>query len=104
MQASLPQDLVPVGSTTLLFFISASCTVFLSIGQAVFNARLTTDLDKVVPEDVTAKIMSVGATGIRSVVNTEYLDSVLSAYSDAITQIWVMVSELKHVRRVRTDA
>lgn len=54
MQASLPQDLVPLGSSTLLTVISASCSIFTAIGQAVFQRRLQVDLAGVGAESVTA--------------------------------------------------
>ena len=91
MQASLPQDLVPIGATTLLFGISTSCAVFLSIGQTLFNDRLSINLSQVVPADVVTKIMSVGATSVRSVVSASDLSAVLQAYSKAVTQVFVCI-------------
>ncbi|KAM0798244.1 hypothetical protein BDR22DRAFT_913968 [Usnea florida] len=88
MQASLPQDLVPIGATTLLFGISTSCAIFLSIGQTLFNSRLSTNLSQVVPPDIARKVMSVGATNVRSVVSSGDLTAVLQAYSNAVTQIF----------------
>ncbi|KAK2592796.1 hypothetical protein QQS21_009500 [Conoideocrella luteorostrata] len=32
MQSSLPQDLVPIGASTLLAVISTSCAIFIAIG------------------------------------------------------------------------
>ena len=92
MQASLPQALIPIGATTLLFAISTSCTIFLSIGQAVFNDRLSTNLHQVVPADVINNVTSVGATKIRSVVESSDLPAVVQAYSDAVTQVFVCES------------
>ena len=89
MQASLPRDLVPIGATTLLFGISTSCAVFLAIGQAVFETRLSAQLSQVVPADVVARVLSVGATDIRSVVSSQNLPGVINAYSSAVTQLWV---------------
>ena len=91
MQASLPQDLVPIGATTLLFGISTSCAVFLSIGQTLFNARLSTNLSQLVPAAVARKVESVGATSVRSVVSAGDLPAVLQAYSTAVTQVFVCV-------------
>ena len=91
MQASLPQDLVPIGATTLLFGISTSCAVFLSIGQAVFNDRLSTYLSQVVTAEVVTRVVSVGATRVRSVVGASDLSAVLQAYSNAVTQVFVCI-------------
>lgn len=91
VQASLPPDLVPIGATTLLFVISASCAVFLAVGQAVFQDRLLSNLSQVVPAHVTNAVISVGATSVRLVVSTQDLASVLRAYSDAVTQVFVCI-------------
>lgn len=92
MQASLPQDLVPLGATILLFGVSMSGAVFLAIGQAVFENRLIANLGLVVPETVVEQVLSTGATGIKSVVDDEYLPMVLQAYSRSITQVFVRLS------------
>ena len=95
MQASLPQDLVPIGATTLLAGISTSCAIFLSIGQTLFNARLSTDLSHVVPADVVTRVVSVGATSVRSVVGANDLPAVLQAYSKTVTQVFVCILNLR---------
>lgn len=89
VQASLPPDLVPLGATTLLFVISASCAIFLAVGQAVFQERLAVGLIQVVSPEVVKEILSVGATGIRSIIDAEDLPAVIEAYSKATTQVFV---------------
>ena len=103
MQASLPQDLVPIGATTLLFGISTSCAVFLSIGQAVFADRISINLSQVVPADVVSKVVSVGATSIRSVVSASDLPAVLQAYSNAVTQVFVCILSLLSTLTFQAD-
>ena len=89
MKASLPKDLTPIGATTLLFGISSSCAVFLSIGQAVCASRLETNLATIVSGEVVQKVIAVDATSVRSVVSATELPGVLYAYSYAITQVFV---------------
>lgn len=89
VQASLPPELVPLGATTFLFIISASCAIFLAIGEAIFQDRLTKNLTHVVPSALVEQIVSVGATSIRSVVPTNDLPAVIAAYSKAVTQVFV---------------
>lgn len=91
MQATLPPRLVPVGATTLLFVISASCTIFLAIGQAIFQQQLTSELSTVVSSSTVDRIISVGATSIRSVVDQDDLSAVVSAYSNAVTEVFVSI-------------
>ncbi|KAI1656409.1 MFS general substrate transporter [Daldinia decipiens] len=88
MQASLPQDLVPVGASTLLSIISTSCAIFNAVGETVFQQRLEINLRCVVPSDVIKRIISVGATDIASVVNPDQLQPVVRQYSKSITQIF----------------
>lgn len=89
VQASLPPELVPLGATTFLFIISASCAIFLAIGEAIFQARLAKNLTHVVPSALVEQIVSVGATSVRSVVPTNDLPAVIVAYSKAVTQVFV---------------
>ncbi|KAH9984224.1 major facilitator superfamily domain-containing protein [Xylariaceae sp. FL0662B] len=44
LQSSMPKDIVPISSSTLLTFISISCSVFLALGQLVFQNRLLSNL------------------------------------------------------------
>ena len=89
MQASLPQDLVPIGATTLLSGNSTSCAVFLSISQALYNNRLSTNLSQIIPPELASKVISVGATNVRSVVSRGDLTAVLQAYSNAVAEVFV---------------
>ena len=94
MQASLPQDLVPLGATILLFAVSMSGAIFLAIAQAVFENRLRLNLGRVVPDSMVNKVFSTGATGINSAIEAEYLPLILGAYSHSITQVFVCFCEL----------
>ena len=91
MQASFPQDLVPIGASTLLFGISTSCAVFLAIGQTLFNTRLSISPSRVVPADVVTRVVSVGATSVRLAVGANEIPAVLQVYSKAVTQVFVCV-------------
>ena len=93
VQASLHPKLVPFGATTLLFVISASCAIFLVVGQAVFQARLINNLAQVVPTEVATNILTFGATTIRSNPEVQDLSLVLQAYSSAITQVLVRIRQ-----------
>lgn len=92
MQASLPRELVPIGAATLLMIISTSCSIFLALGQAIFQAALKTNLAPVVSSNVTEAIISVGATNIGSVIDASDLPSVVQAYGKAVTQVFVSIN------------
>ncbi|KAJ8133036.1 hypothetical protein O1611_g589 [Lasiodiplodia mahajangana] len=88
MQASLPQDLVPIGTSTLLAGISTSCAVFNAVAQAVFQQRIQVNLDGIVSPDTVTAIINAGALNYPSLVDPETLPLVIRAYSKAITQLF----------------
>ncbi|RYC62856.1 hypothetical protein CHU98_g3353 [Xylaria longipes] len=88
MQASLPQDLVPIGASTLLTVISTSCAVFNAVAQAVFQERIQINLEGVVPPDTVKAIINAGALNYGSLVTSDKLPLVVRAYSKAITQLF----------------
>ncbi|KAI0444324.1 major facilitator superfamily domain-containing protein [Xylaria telfairii] len=88
MQASLPQNLVPIGASTLLAVISTSCAVFNAIAQAVFQERVKINLGRVVPADTVKDIINAGALNFESLVTPDKVPLVLNAYSKAITQLF----------------
>ncbi|KAI1145158.1 hypothetical protein F4825DRAFT_457795 [Nemania diffusa] len=87
MQTSLPPELAPTGSSNLLMFVSTSCSVFLAIGQLVFQKRLETNLSSVVPPNVVSDIISAGATNFRSVLPPSAdVSATVQAYGKSVTQ------------------
>lgn len=92
MQSSLPQDLVPLGSSALLSIISTSCAIFMAVGQTVFQRQLQVNLGAVVPDDVVDKIVDAGVTNVASFVNAEYKPAVIEKYSLSVTQVFVSTS------------
>lgn len=89
MQTSLPQELVPIGSSNLLMFVSTSCSVFLALGQLIFQKRLETNLSAVVTSDLVHKVISAGATNFRAMVPDADLTAVVKAYGKSCTQVFV---------------
>ncbi|KAI1409702.1 MFS general substrate transporter [Hypoxylon sp. FL1857] len=88
MQSSLPQDLVPLGATTLLAIISTSCAVFMAIGQTVFLKRLQVNIGAVAPESVVNEIINSGVTDVASLVDAVELPIVIQKYSLSVTQVF----------------
>ncbi|KAI0477870.1 MFS general substrate transporter [Xylariaceae sp. FL0804] len=88
MQSSLPQDLVPLGSSTLLSIISSSCAIFLAIGQTVFQKRLQVNLASVIPETTVDEIIGSGVTSLDQLVGPSVLPTVIKQYSKSVTQVF----------------
>ncbi|KAI8949229.1 major facilitator superfamily domain-containing protein [Xylaria longipes] len=92
LQSSLPKDIVPIGSSTLLTFISISCSVFLAIGQLIFQTRLISNLSPFISREAIDDIISVGARNIASVVNDEDFTIVIEQYGKSITQVFYLTA------------
>ena len=92
MQSSLPQDLVPLGSSTLLSVISTSCSIFMAIGQAVFQRQLQVNLGGVIPSHLVDSIIDSGVTTVASQVDSSELPAVIERYSLSVTQVFVSFS------------
>ncbi|KAI1183938.1 MFS general substrate transporter [Nemania serpens] len=88
MQSSLPQDLVALGSSTLLSIISMSCAIFIAIGQAIFQRQLQNNLGSVVGGDVVKDIINSGVTDLSSLVSASDLPTVIQKYSLSVTQVF----------------
>ncbi|KAI2829261.1 hypothetical protein CBS63078_4265 [Aspergillus niger] len=90
VQASLPPDLVPLGATTLLFAISASCAILLDIGEAVLQTQLKKELAHVACSALANVVISAGASGWRFIVFSAEIPVVISAYNSAVTGVFVL--------------
>jgi hypothetical protein len=101
MQASVPKELVPIAAGSLMSVVSATCAIFLALGQTIFQDRLTSHLSGKVPSELIDRILDSGATNIRSFVNLSDLPTVLEGYSKSITQVFV--SLFLHTRVFSTN-
>lgn len=70
-------------------FVSTSCSVFLALGQLIFQKRLETNLSAVVTSDLVHKVISAGATNFRALVPDADLTAVVKAYGKSCTQVFV---------------
>ncbi|KAF1964989.1 MFS general substrate transporter [Bimuria novae-zelandiae CBS 107.79] len=70
-------------------FGGIGCAIFLAVGQAVFEDRLSVNLSKVVDPDVISRVIEAGASNVREAVGDSDLPAVLDAYNTAVTQVFV---------------
>lgn len=85
----MPNDIIPIGSSTLLTIISISCSVFLALGQLAFQNRLGSNLAPFVSRETIDKIILAGATNIATVVDENDLPIVIEQYGKSISQVFV---------------
>ncbi|TAQ89109.1 hypothetical protein B7494_g2571 [Chlorociboria aeruginascens] len=83
-QASLDKKDVMTGVSLMFFMQGIGSSIFISIGQAVFNHSLLRHLTAVA--DLNPElILNTGATDLRNLVPGEMLDFVLKAYNAALS-------------------
>ncbi|KAI1809977.1 major facilitator superfamily domain-containing protein [Poronia punctata] len=92
LQSSMPKELVPIGSSTLLTVISISCSVFLAVGQLIFQNRLFSNLSPLVSKDTIDEIIRVGARNIATVVGENDYPAVIEGYGKSITQVFYLTA------------
>ncbi|KAF2115524.1 major facilitator superfamily domain-containing protein [Lophiotrema nucula] len=90
MQASVPKELVPIGASSLMSIVSATCAVYLAAGQTIFQDRLKANLSGKVSSELIERLLDLGATNIRSFISLADLPVVLEGYSKSITQVFYL--------------
>ncbi|KAK8047385.1 hypothetical protein PG996_015449 [Apiospora saccharicola] len=65
VQTVLAQGDIPVGSSALIFFQNLGGSIFVSVGQAVFQNGLSSGLRELAPSVDPALVFATGATGLK---------------------------------------
>ncbi|OTA99046.1 hypothetical protein M426DRAFT_76619 [Hypoxylon sp. CI-4A] len=86
-QASLPKKDVSTGVAVTFFFRNLGGAIFVSIGENVFENELIKNLSHI-PGLNAQVILNAGATGLRNVVDSQYLQEVLTAYNGALVKVY----------------
>jgi hypothetical protein len=85
VQTVLAQEDIPVGSAAIIFFQNLGGSIFISVGQSVFQNSLSTALNQLAPTVNPAVVFSAGATGIeqalKAVGQSSAYQAVLAAYN-----------------------
>ncbi|KAF5879105.1 putative major facilitator superfamily transporter protein [Botrytis fragariae] len=91
VQASLPDDDIPVGLALIPFFQTLGDTIFVTVGQFIFSHELVKNLSALnLPSLPTSLILHTGATELRILIPAQYLPEVLSAYHAAIMKVFLV--------------
>lgn len=94
MQNNVQPNLVPIGTTLLMFCQFFGGTLFLSFSQTAFTASLTNSIPKYAPGINPSVVIQAGATGYRTVVSAADLPGVVKAYSVAIDNTFYVATGL----------
>ncbi|KGO68103.1 Major facilitator superfamily domain, general substrate transporter [Penicillium italicum] len=85
-QTALKPADIPSGTAIVMFAQTLGGAIFVSVGQNVFQNQLVKNLAHYAPDQDSAKLISAGATMIRTFVSGDALHRVLTAYSAAVVQ------------------
>ncbi|KAL8396833.1 hypothetical protein RB594_003793 [Gaeumannomyces avenae] len=94
VQAVLPIEDVPTGTSVVVFLQTLGGALFVSIGHNVFTNRLVENLSVLFPGVDVAAVLKSGATGLANSLTPEMVPVVLAAYSAALTKIFLVAAAL----------
>ncbi|KAJ5897520.1 hypothetical protein N7504_007808 [Penicillium tannophilum] len=92
IQNTLKPSQISVGMAVLMFTQTLSGAVFLTLANVIFDAGLRSLLPKDAPNADAAAIIAAGATGFRSVVSSEDLPGVLTAYAKSVDYVFYLTA------------
>jgi MFS family permease len=84
-----PRD-IPMGVSLVFFCQQLGGTIFVSVGQNVFNQKLIAGLTSVVDDLDPQTIINTGATNLRHIVPAADLHEVLVQYNDALRWVFIV--------------
>ncbi|CAN8099893.1 unnamed protein product [Discula destructiva] len=93
VQAVLNHKDLPTGTAIIVFCQTIGGSLFVSVGENVFNNKLVSFVGEYAPGMDAGLVLRTGATSIQQVVKEQfpqYLAGVTLAYSDAITQTFLV--------------
>jgi MFS family permease len=88
---------VPTGTAIIVFAQTLGGALFVSIGNNVFSNKLVQYLAEYAPNLDSALILRTGATSVQGVVDKADLPGLLLAYSDAVTQTFMVCAAVASI-------
>ena len=92
-QNVLPRADLPLGMALMFFMQQLGGSVFLSVGQNIFSGQLVDSISGIAGLNTEA-IVHAGATAYRSIVPLGDLNTVIKAYSYALTRVFILIAAL----------
>jgi len=94
VQTVLSIDDVPIASSLVIFMQTLGAAIFVTVGQTVFSNRLITNLETQFggsnPGFSPAALFRTGATETYAAVPPQLRDTVLKAFNDAVTHVYIV--------------
>ncbi|KAJ5180495.1 MFS transporter [Penicillium capsulatum] len=85
-QVAVAPEEMAMATSILIFTQTLSTSVFLAVGQSVFQNRLAANLASTIPEIGELSVAQSGATGFRDNFSASQLPLALQAYNEALVQ------------------
>lgn len=90
VQTVLDMKDVPTGTSVITFMQTLGGALFISVSQNVFTNKLVQYVTEYVPGLNPMVVLGTGATAIQSTIDPAQLPGVTQAYSDALTQTFIV--------------
>ena len=90
----LPRADVPLGLALMFFMQQLGGSVFLAVSQNIFSSRLVDSLSGIAGLDIGAIVNNTGATALRTIVPSDRLQTLIHAYSHALTRVFILTADL----------
>lgn len=88
IQAILPQEVVSIATSLILFAQSLSGAIFVSVGSSLLRNGLKTGLEVAqLPGVDVASVLVAGATPVKDLVPKEYMARVFQIYNDSLNKV-----------------
>jgi hypothetical protein len=84
--------------------MTASCSILLAVGQAIFQASLTKNLLRIVSQQETNMLIAAGAADVSAAVRPADRHAVVDAYNSALTDVFVSPDQPAKKSCVESDA
>lgn len=95
VQAVLPQEVVPIATSLVLFAQSLAGAIFVSVGSSLLRNRLESGLEAAhIPGVDVTSVLAAGATQIKDTVPEVSWPQVMQIYNDALDKVFVVAVPL----------
>lgn len=84
--------------------MTASCSILLAVGQAIFQASLTSRLLRIVSEEEADMLIAAGAADVNAAIRPANRIAVVDAYNRALTDVFVSPDSPADIPRADADA
>ena len=92
IQAALPHNKIPVGTSLAVFSQTFGGALLLSLAQTTFTSTLESSIPRLAPGVDPQTVILAGAAGVRSAVPKEAIEGVLLAYNEGIRNVFYLAA------------